>query len=77
MTTTATTESQAQEPVGPVEPVVGVDLGSQNLVAALGFDRERLPLIVPNDLGALSTPFVSFLMHPCHQHSISTTTTHA
>ena len=57
MAATQKKEEQAQ-PLPPVEPVAGIDFGTQNLVTALGFDRERLPFIVPNNLGSLTTPFV-------------------
>lgn len=60
-TTAAASKEETKEvPAEPAEvvPVIGIDFGNQNLVAALGFDRERLPLIVPNNLGTLTTPFV-------------------
>lgn len=57
--TEAPKEEKKEVPAEPAEvvPVIGIDFGNKNLVAALGFDRERLPLIVPNNLGTLTTPF--------------------
>ena len=67
-TTAAAPKEETKEvPAEPAEvvPVIGIDFGNQNLVAALGFDRERLPLIVPNNLGTLTTPFVFFSPFLC------------
>ena len=74
------TKEPAAAAPAEVVPVIGIDFGNKNLVAALGFDRERLPLIVPNNLGTLTTPFAfifcSFPSIPSELTTIITTTRH-
>lgn len=47
-------EEEAKAP----EPVLGIDFGGKYIVASIGFDSERLPYIVPNELNNLITPTV-------------------
>ena len=71
--TTAEAPKEAPAATAPADtpaevvPVIGIDFGNKNLVAALGFDRARLPLFVPNNLGTLTTPFLPFFFLICIQ----------
>lgn len=50
-------KEEAEKPKPP-EPVLGFDFGGKYIVSSIGFDSERLPYIVPNELNNLITPTV-------------------
>lgn len=58
--TAAAAEEKAPEktPEKAPEPVLGLDFGCKYIVASIGFDSDRLPYIVPNELNNLITPSV-------------------
>lgn len=51
-------KKEEEEKVKAPEPVLGFDFGGKYIVASIGFDSERLPYIVPNELNNLITPSV-------------------